>query len=306
MTQMYILMLRRQTFFVEGFTMRLLLISLLVLAPQVFAQTVPLNDTGQTKCFKLVDGVSSLVACTSANTGDRVRLVHGGQSFDALAPSDIIFQDRFELLSGGPAPSAFIRLLHLLPDAPAVDIYVDDSLEVTDVSFLDGTLYIDLPEGTYDVTLAPAGTGIGSSLLSLNGLELTADTFYTVAAYDVVASIQALELVDDQTGIPAGNTRLQVSHTASGLGTVDVWELDSGTKLISDLAFGTTSQLDVPHGALVIGLDLTGDSVPDLIFDVPDLGPDTFVNVFAVAEDLGLLLLAQLNNGTTIPINPRP
>lgn len=46
--------------------MRVLLLPLLFLATCVFAQTAPLNDTGQTQCFQ----GGGLAACSAANTGD--------------------------------------------------------------------------------------------------------------------------------------------------------------------------------------------------------------------------------------------
>lgn len=222
------------------------------------------------------------------------------------AIAQVIFTDRFETPSGQPGPAASIRLLHISPDAPNVDIFVDGNLLVPGLEFLEGTNYIVLPEGTYDLAIAPAGAGIGAAVLSLNDLVLAGESFYTVAAYNVMTSIQALTLEDNWAGIPAGKTRLQVSHTAAGVGTVDVWDLGTGTRLINNFAFGATSQLDLLHGVLQLGLDLDGDSMPDLIFNVPDLGPDTFVNLYAVLDGMGAMLLAQRGDGSTIRINPSP
>ena len=48
--------------------MRVLLLPLFFLAACAFAQTSPLNDTGQTQCFDA--GTNALAECTAANTGD--------------------------------------------------------------------------------------------------------------------------------------------------------------------------------------------------------------------------------------------
>ena len=69
--------------------------------------------------------------------------------------------------------------------------------------------------------------------------------------------------------------------------------------ILDGFAFGESATLDVPGGALSLGLDLNNDANPDYTFAVPDLGADTWVNVYAVLDSTGPFLLAQLADGTT-------
>ena len=62
--------------------------------------------------------------------------------------------------SGGDDEPARIRVLHLSPDAPGVDVFVNggDEAAVEALEFPDGTPYLEVPAGTYTFDVSPAGT----------------------------------------------------------------------------------------------------------------------------------------------------
>lgn len=203
----------------------------------------------------------------------------------------------------GPG-EAMLRVLHLGLDAPAVDVFLDDSLEpaVAGLEFQSGTDYLAIPAGLHSVKVAPAGAGPDMAVLVVDGLDLMDGVKYSAVAYDYLANLSALALVDDDQGIDPANTRLQVSHTAPDVGQVDVWALtDPPVLLLENVDFGATASVDVPAGAVDVGVDANDDMVPDLIYSVPDLGGGTFVDVYAVNEAGGspVFLLAHLPDGTT-------
>ncbi|WP_375536390.1 DUF4397 domain-containing protein [Alteribacillus sp. HJP-4] len=53
-----------------------------------------------------------------------------------------------------------VRILHASPDAPAVDVYVNDEAVVEDAEFKDATDYMDLPEGDHEVAIYPSEEGM--------------------------------------------------------------------------------------------------------------------------------------------------
>lgn len=202
---------------------------------------------------------------------------------------------------GETPPAARVRVLHLSADAPNVDVYVDgaDSPAFANLPFLSGTAYAELPAGTYDFDVNAAGTD--TTALSIPGLALTSGTSYTAVAIGDLADIEALALVDEVDGIPSGQIRIRIIHAGAGVGEVDVWNLpESGdpAPLAPDLAFGeTTASLDVPAGAYRVGIDVDNDADPDLTYQLPSLAAGTHANVFAVATDDGVVLVAQLQAG---------
>ena len=56
-----------------------------------------------------------------------------------------------------------------------------------------------------------------------------------------------------------------------------------------------------------MGIDVNNDASPDLVFDLPELPADLFVNLYAVNDNSGnVFLLAQLPDGATVRIDPAP
>jgi len=209
------------------------------------------------------------------------------------------------------APTAYLRVLHLSPDAPAVDVFVNggDDPAVAELAFPDGTEYLALPEGSYDIDVAAAGTSVDDAVLSVDNLTLAADTYYTAVALDELANLGALPLVDDYADLAAASIRVRAIHAAPEVGQVDLWNVpESGepAPLWTDVDFGVAgAAIDLPAGAYTIGIDVDDDASPDLTFELPELAAGTFANVFAVNdEDGGVFLLAQLRDGSTVRIDP--
>jgi hypothetical protein len=212
---------------------------------------------------------------------------------------------------GGGDASARVRVLHLSPDAPGVDVFVNGGAEpvVENLEFPDGTPYLEVPAGSYTFDVAATGTAADEAVLSIEDLELEAGASYTAVAFDELESITALPLVDDYAGLEDGNIRIRAIHTAAGVGEVDIWNVtDPGapSPLYEDVGFGVAGDaLDVPAGAYTVGIDVDDDESPDLVFALPALEAGTVVNLYAVAADGDVFLLAQLPDGTTARIDPR-
>ncbi|MGB0680152.1 MAG: DUF4397 domain-containing protein, partial [Polyangiales bacterium] len=211
-----------------------------------------------------------------------------------------------------PAPQARLRALHLSPDAPAVDIFANAGAApvVQGLAFLQGTDYLEIDPGSYDLAVTPTGAGLAAAVLNIDGLNLSANIQATAVAFDEVANIQALALIDDAANLAAGNIRVRAVHTASGVDQVDIWNLPAGaapTPVVEDLDFAVSSdKLDLPAGAYTLGIDVDDDANPDLIYDLPDLPAGTVANVFAVADNADVFLVAQLQDGTVARVDARP
>jgi len=212
---------------------------------------------------------------------------------------------------GSGDETARVRVIHLSPDAPAVDVFVngDTPAAVSDLEFPKGTPYLEVPAGTYDFDVAASGESPDDAVLSIADLALEAGESYTAVAFDELSSIQALALVDDYSALDPGDIRVRAIHTAAGVGEVDIWNITEPgdpTPLYEDVDFGDAGDaIDVPAGAYTVGIDVDDDAVPDLAFDLPALEGGTAVNLFAVADDGDVFLVAQLPDGTTTRIDPR-
>jgi hypothetical protein len=191
-----------------------------------------------------------------------------------------------------------------------VDIFANDTAPaaVTNLAFPSGTGYLELDPGMVNFDIAPTGAGLASSVLDTGKLDLMSDTSYTAVAYDAVASLKVLALVDDYAGLEAGKIRVRAIHAAAGVGQVDIWNIPAmgePTALYTDVDFGVVgAYLDLPAGAYTLGIDVDNDGTPDLTFTTPALAAGTVANVFAVKQASAVFLLAQFADGTTARIDP--
>src|ERR671912_2131071 len=78
---------------------------------------------------------------------------------------------------------AQVRVAHLAPDAPNVDVYVNGDPVLTDVPYTTISDYLSLPAGTQQVTIY--ATGDTTSPVIDTPVELAAGGAYTVAAVGV-------------------------------------------------------------------------------------------------------------------------
>jgi hypothetical protein len=210
-----------------------------------------------------------------------------------------------------PVSQTSLRVIHLSPDAPLVDVYLNRQATpaVSALGFGSGTAYLATAPGTYDVDVAPAGTSIAQSVLSVNGLGLEAGAYYTAVAFDRVASIDPLALADDFSNLASGNIRVRAIHTAAAVGQVDIWNIPATgapAPLYENVDFGVAGgYLDLPAGAYTLGFDVDDDANPDVVFRLPALPAGTVANVFAVSDaDDNVYLMAQLQDSQLVLVDP--
>ena len=89
-----------------------------------------------------------------------------------------------------------VRVIHLSPDAPAVDILVNNNTLFEDISFREGTDYVDVNPGTYNVSIVLNEDK--SVVLSLQ-VMLNPDKIYTIYAVGNPPNLQAIQVVDGNT-----------------------------------------------------------------------------------------------------------
>lgn len=166
--------------------------------------------------------------------------------------------------AAGAADGGVLRLAHLSPDTPAVDVYVDSvdtpdsGILLTSVSY--GTIsdYQSVPAGTYTVSMRAAGAAATSAPVLSTTVTVAAGSAYTVAGVGEFASL-GLEVIPDDLALPAeGQARARVVNAASTLTPADV-SLADGDELAGGLAFAAqTGYVSVPGGQTT--LEVSGGS----------------------------------------------
>lgn len=167
-------------------------------------------------------------------------------------------------IAGAQQPDAYLRLAHLSPDTPNVDVYVDSaadparSIVVPGVGYGAVSPYQTLPAGSYVISMRGAGAPADSPAVISTSIEARPGGAYTVAGTGMSAAL-GLSVLDDKLEAPAaGKASVRVINGAASAPTVDVgpangpaWQ--GGVKFADDTAY-----VDVPLGTWNLKVSAAG------------------------------------------------
>lgn len=179
---------------------------------------------------------------------------------------------------------ARVRVAHLSPDAPAVDVYVEGDAVLEGVEFKGISDYLELEPGTYSVAVVPAGEPQDEAVIE-ESLELEAGD-YTVAAIGEVAEdsdtpLQPLVLEDDNSPVADDNSRVQLVHASPDAPAVDVVVADTGDPVFEDVGFGEAGTVEVPAGEYDLEIRPAGEE--DVVAEISvELMANCVYSAFAV------------------------
>jgi Domain of unknown function (DUF4397) len=159
------------------------------------------------------------------------------------------------LVATGPAGAAsgtYLRLAHLSPDTPDVDVSVTSFAGATvvlkGVGYGDVSSYRRIEPGTYTVQMRAAGAPASSPPLVTGTLEAAGGSAYTAAGLGPRAALAVRVLTDDLTPPAAGQARVRVVQGAEQAGDVAIrW---NEVPVSDRIAFGSaTAYSTVPAGS---------------------------------------------------------
>jgi hypothetical protein len=147
------------------------------------------------------------------------------------------------------------------PNAPNVDVYVDDSAVLEDVPFGTTSSYLELAAGDHTVEITAAGdpdTSVFSGDVTVEG-----GTDYTIAAIGEIGddADQAFEplILEDDNSDPGGDTaRVRAVHVSPDAPAVDITVNSTGDVLFDGVAFGESGYVEVPANDYT--LQIRGDT----------------------------------------------
>ncbi|MDL5363535.1 DUF4397 domain-containing protein [Halalkalicoccus sp. NIPERK01] len=149
------------------------------------------------------------------------------------------------------------RVVHLSPDAPALDIYVDGEL------WFEGVEPLTLQQGatpaepgTYDVAAVPTGEDSENALVETE-IDIEPGPCTLAAVGEVCAlSGNAFDLValkGDFGQTKADHARLRAVHASPDTPTIDV-RTEAGETIAQGLSFGDAQTAEVPAGETVVAV----------------------------------------------------
>jgi hypothetical protein len=161
---------------------------------------------------------------------------------------------------GGMSGDVSLRVAHLSPDAPNVDVLVDGSAVLEDVPFGAVSDYLSLSAGSYQVTIQAAGDS--STVVFDQSLDLEPGAYTAAALGELEEDAEngfMVQLFTDDTSAPGSDTsRITLVHASPDAPAVDVTVESSGDVLVDGAAFGDAATVEVPAGSYT--LEVRGDT----------------------------------------------
>ncbi len=209
------------------------------------------------------------------------------------------------LISGASAqtPSdARVRVIHASPDAPNVDVYVDDTETLTDVPYKTVSDYLTVPAGSYNFKVYAAGADPATDDPVIDAdATLAAGKDYSVAAVGLVADIAPAVYEDNNAAPAAGKTHVRVIHAAPDAPNVDVAVAD-GPVVFDNVAFpNADGPTPVDAGTYDLEVRAAGTETVALALDGVALSAGKIYTVIAV----GLLEGDPALEAVTVVDDPR-
>lgn len=156
-----------------------------------------------------------------------------GRSAANAPPISLLVADgngQFEILD--QSTPAEVRVVHAVPDANGVDIYINDpmasgmpaisGLDYTQTVPADGNTYLAFPVGTTNLLVTGAGNP-GFIAIPASDVELAAGKRYTVYASGSVAAGISPYITEDDDRVVATEARTRIIHLAPSAGLVDIY-----------------------------------------------------------------------------------
>lgn len=204
--------------------------------------------------------------------------------------------------------SAYLRLAHLSPNTPEVDVYVASVADPTawmvvlrGVGYGALSDYQVLPSGSYVVSMRPAGAAETTPAVISATLEATTGAAYTVAGVGMFEDLGLTVLTDDLTLPASGKARARVIQAAASAPEVDIAVI-GGASLGEGVDFATTtSYSEVLPGEWTLRVSAESETLAELPVTV-DAGSVYSVLILDTPTGLSLALHMDASASGVVPV----
>ncbi len=162
--------------------------------------------------------------------------------------------------------SAKVMAVHASPDAPGVDLLVDNAISGTNLTFPNNSGYLNVPAGSRNIKVNVTGT---STTVINATLPLDAGAAYSVFASDSVSSIESLVLVDNLSTPAAGKAHVRFVHLSPNAPAVDV-ALQGGAVVFGNKSFKEYTEF-TPLDAATYNLEVRLEGTSTVVLPLPNV-----------------------------------
>ena len=199
----------------------------------------------------------------------------------------------------------YLRLAHLSPDTPKVDVYVasfgseDQPTVLRSVGYGAFSPYQPVPAGSYTIAMRLEGAPASEPPVLSTTIQLEAHTAATVVGMGKNTELALVTITDGMELPGTGKTKVRVIQAAMSVPAVDSVEV-AGSEVASDLAFTEYSNYsDVAAGATTVQAS-AGSETAEQSADLVAGGTYTVV-VQDVESGIGVLAIQDFAAANEIP-----
>ena len=177
--------------------------------------------------------------------------------------------------------SSLVRVFHAAPQAPNVDVYVNDQMVFSNLAYGDFTRYVYLDEGEYNVSVYLAGQKDRPVINQM--VDVPSQQIFTIAATGNLDNLGLLVIPDKVSKSPSQNySSVRVIHLSPNAPGVDI--LVDGDTLFEDISFGEgTDYVDLNPGTYNVNVVLNTDKSVVLPLKVT-LNPDKIYTIYIIGN----------------------
>jgi hypothetical protein len=199
----------------------------------------------------------------------------------------------------------WIRLAHLSPDTPKVDVYVssfgndDDPTVLRSVGYGMFSPYQRVPAGSYTIAMRLEGAPATEPAVLSTTVKINADSAATVAGMGRNSDLELVTLTDDLEPPGTDKSKVRVIHAALTAPVVNTVEL-AGSPVATDLSFAQFTDYDaVAAGNTTVEVD-AGSATAEQSLDL-SAGATYTVVVRDLETGLGVLPIQDFAAANQIP-----
>ena len=216
---------------------------------------------------------------------------------------------KINTINSFPAHPAKVRVMNLMPDAPAIDLQINGSPAFTNVKFESVTDYQQYDNRTTSFGVTLSGT---STTLTSFSFPLAGDQPYTVLVYGTLVSPQLTMVAEIGNAPTNGSIQLTIFNAAPNAGAIDVYVNPPGTDIATvgpnfqNVGYGgTTTSVQFSPGPYQVRVTQQGNK--NVIYDSGGsaLTPNVALSFIAYSRGSGTLVNGQVlqANGPVAPLD---
>ncbi|MBH1940786.1 DUF4397 domain-containing protein [Mobilitalea sibirica] len=176
--------------------------------------------------------------------------------------------------------TSYIRVLHASPGAPAVDVYADGTLLVSDLAFKEQSMYVRVPSGSYNVTVYP--TGQTTDAVIDTTVEIPENAAFNAVAVGTLPDLSLMTIQEPNMPPETDEACVRFVHISPDAPNVDI-RLEDGTNVFTDIGYKEESDyVCVDEGTYTFNVNPAGTDTT--VLTVPDVSLDakTYYTIYAV------------------------